>query len=209
MPNIKPISELRNYTSVLNEVTYGNRVYLTKNGYGQCVIIDMQELDELDKLNAMHKLVAKLNKAEESVREEGTISSDALELELGVQHLKKIEYSMIVRKKLNLLRQELSDKFGDYVSRKSVKKITDAVKGLVDFEKKGVLLSNMYDIDCDYRYLFVGQNYLFYRIEDKRILIVEMFNEREDFIQKLFGTGETLHENLFKYYTQCQKQVFK
>jgi len=84
MPNIKPISELRNYTSVLNEVTYGNRVYLTKNGYGQCVIIDMQELDELDKLNAMHKLVAKLNKAEESVREEGTISSDALELELGV-----------------------------------------------------------------------------------------------------------------------------
>lgn len=119
--------------------------------------------------------------------------------------MKKIEYSMIVRKKLNLLRQELSDKFGDYVSRKSVKKITDAVKGLVDFEKKGVLLSNMYDIDCDYRYLFVGQNYLFYRIEDKRILIVEMFNEREDFIQKLFGTGETLHENLFKYYTQCQK----
>lgn len=84
MPNIKPISELRNYTSVLNEVTYGNRVYLTKNGYGQCVIIDMQELDELDELNAMHKLVAKLNKAEESIREEGTISSDALELELGV-----------------------------------------------------------------------------------------------------------------------------
>ena len=27
MPNIKPISDLRNYTSVLKEVKYGERVY--------------------------------------------------------------------------------------------------------------------------------------------------------------------------------------
>ena len=45
MPNIKPISDLRNYTAVLNEVAYGNRVYLTRNGHGQCAIIDMKELD--------------------------------------------------------------------------------------------------------------------------------------------------------------------
>ena len=44
MPNIRPISDLRNYTSVLNEVSYGNRVYLTRNGYGQCVIIDIKDL---------------------------------------------------------------------------------------------------------------------------------------------------------------------
>ena len=42
MPNIKPISDLRNYTTVINEVTYGNRVYLTRNGHGQCAIIDME-----------------------------------------------------------------------------------------------------------------------------------------------------------------------
>ena len=36
MPNIKPISELRNYTSVLKEVKYGERVYLTRNGVGEC-----------------------------------------------------------------------------------------------------------------------------------------------------------------------------
>ena len=47
MPNIKPISDLRNYTAVINEVAYGNRVYLTRNGHGQCAIIDMKELDEL------------------------------------------------------------------------------------------------------------------------------------------------------------------
>ena len=84
MPNIKPISDLRNYTAVINEVTYGNRVYLTRNGHGQCVIIDMKELDELDKIKALHELKDKLEKAEESIREHGTISADALEAELGV-----------------------------------------------------------------------------------------------------------------------------
>lgn len=84
MPNIKPISDLRNYTAVLNEVTYGNRVYLTRNGHGQCAIIDMKELDELDKMKALNKLMSKLNEAENSIREHGTISADDLEAELGV-----------------------------------------------------------------------------------------------------------------------------
>lgn len=35
MPNIKPISDLRNYTEVLKEVDTTNRVYLTRNGYGE------------------------------------------------------------------------------------------------------------------------------------------------------------------------------
>ncbi len=84
MPNIKPISDLRNYTAVVNEVTYGNRVYLTRNGHGQCAIIDMRELDELDKMKALNTLMYKLNEAERSIREQGTISSEELEAELGV-----------------------------------------------------------------------------------------------------------------------------
>lgn len=83
MPNIKPISDLRNYTRVLSDVTYGNRVYLTRNGHGQCAIIDMQELDELDKQKALNKFISKLNDAEISIRNEGTISADDIEAELG------------------------------------------------------------------------------------------------------------------------------
>ena len=84
MPNIKPISELKNYTSILNEVSYGNRIYLTKNGHGQCALVDMKELDELDKQKALLQLLTKLNEAKTSVRDEGTISADDLEKELGL-----------------------------------------------------------------------------------------------------------------------------
>lgn len=49
-----------------------------------CAIIDMKELDELDKQKALYQLMSKLNEAEISIREEGTISADDLEKELGV-----------------------------------------------------------------------------------------------------------------------------
>lgn len=82
MPNIKPLSDLRNYTAVVNEVSYGNRVYLTRNGHGSYAIIDMKELDELDKQKALNELLLKLQDAEKSVTIEGTISADELEAEL-------------------------------------------------------------------------------------------------------------------------------
>jgi len=84
MPCIKPISELKNYTAIVNQVSYGNRIYLTRNGHGQCALIDMKELDELDKQRALLSLMSKLNEAKISVREEGTISAEDLEKELGL-----------------------------------------------------------------------------------------------------------------------------
>ena len=84
MPNIKPISDLKNYTAVVSEVKYGSRVYLTKNCHGNITMIDMQELDEIEKELAIYKFKYEMAVAEKSIREEGTISADDLEAELGV-----------------------------------------------------------------------------------------------------------------------------
>ena len=78
MPNIKPISDLRNYTSVLKEVKYGERVYLTRNGVGECAIINMKELDELDKMVALRGLM------KARADREGWIDADEAERILGV-----------------------------------------------------------------------------------------------------------------------------
>lgn len=84
MPIIKPVSDLRNYTSVVNEVGYGSRVYLTKNGHGNITMIDMQELDDIEKELALYKFKYEMAVAENSIKTEGTISADELEAELGV-----------------------------------------------------------------------------------------------------------------------------
>lgn len=84
MPNIKPISDLRNYTEVLKEVDSSNRVYLTRNGHGEYGILTMKEIDELDRMKAASTLFAKLQRAENRAQKEGWIDSDDLEKELGV-----------------------------------------------------------------------------------------------------------------------------
>lgn len=42
MPNIKPISDLRNYTAVLDMVAIGSPVYFTKNARGCFIIMDIK-----------------------------------------------------------------------------------------------------------------------------------------------------------------------
>lgn len=84
MPNIKPISDLRNYTDVLKEVDLSNRVYLTRNGHGEYVILTMDEVDELDRIKAAYLLLSKLQSAEKKADKEGWVDADALEKELGV-----------------------------------------------------------------------------------------------------------------------------
>ena len=47
MPNIKPISDLRNYSDVLHDVAVGAPVFLTKNGRGRYAILDMQDFEKI------------------------------------------------------------------------------------------------------------------------------------------------------------------
>jgi prevent-host-death family protein len=81
MPNIKPVSDLRNYTEVLNEVTENSPVYLTRNGRGEYAIVTIKDLD---KLKATIRLLAKLEEGEKSAREKGWISADDVEAILGI-----------------------------------------------------------------------------------------------------------------------------
>lgn len=79
MPNIKSISDLKNYTEVLKEVDETSRVYLTRNGHGEYGILTMAEIDELDRYRAAYTLFSKLQKAEERASKEGCIEADDLE----------------------------------------------------------------------------------------------------------------------------------
>lgn len=73
MPNIKPVSDLRNYTDVLKEVQQDSPVFLTKNGRGCYAIMDMREYE---RLQAQVKLVNELNKGRRSGEEEGWLTAE-------------------------------------------------------------------------------------------------------------------------------------
>lgn len=83
MPNIKPISDLRNYTDVLREVDTESRVYLTRNGRGEYGILRMEEIDELDRYRAAYTLFTKLKHSEERAAREGWVDEDELDQLIG------------------------------------------------------------------------------------------------------------------------------
>lgn len=81
MPNIKPVSDLRNYTEVLRDIAVGEPVFLTKNGRGRYAIVDMEEYE---KTQAVLKLMGELAKGERSGNEKGWLEIDQVEKELGI-----------------------------------------------------------------------------------------------------------------------------
>ena len=81
MPNIKPVSDLRNYNTVLGEVAYENPVYLTRNGRGDYAIVNMREYDELKSLK---KLFSELEAGEASARNDGWLSLEESRKKLGL-----------------------------------------------------------------------------------------------------------------------------
>lgn len=81
MPNIKPVSDLRNYTEVLRDIAVGEPVFLTKNGRGRYAIVDMEEYE---KTQAVMKLMGELSKGEKSAQVKGWTDLAEVEKLLGV-----------------------------------------------------------------------------------------------------------------------------
>ena len=81
MPNIKPVSDLRNYNEVLQDINIGQPVFLTKNGRGRYAILDIREYE---KTQATLKLMGELSKGEKSGREHGWLTADEVEASLGL-----------------------------------------------------------------------------------------------------------------------------
>ncbi len=81
MPNIKPISDLRNYSEVLHDVDIGSPVFLTKNGRGKYAILDIQDFE---KTQAKLLLLSELSKGRKSGEEKGWLTLEEVEKKLGI-----------------------------------------------------------------------------------------------------------------------------
>lgn len=82
MPNIKPVSDLRNYGEVLRDVAVGSPVFLTKNGHGRYAVLDIEEYKEYEKMLAWRKLKTELDEGRRSGEENGWLSSGEVKTQL-------------------------------------------------------------------------------------------------------------------------------
>ena len=73
MPCIKPVSDLRNYNEILQNVAEDSPVFLTRNGRGCYAVLTMHDYE---KMSSELKLLSVLRAGEESAKKGGWISSE-------------------------------------------------------------------------------------------------------------------------------------
>jgi addiction module RelE/StbE family toxin len=76
-------------------------------------------------------------------------------------------------------------------AEKAVHQILDKAEQLVDFPRKGALLSSIANMVDDYRYLISGNYLLFYRVEGNDVYIDRVLYARRDYMHILFGSEKS------------------
>ncbi len=108
--------------------------------------------------------------------------------------MKKIDISPLALSDLQIIRQGITMEFGGSVSNKAIKKLMSSIRQLEFFPDSGLDVTSRFGIDCDYRCLITGKNYVFYRIEGESIHVIRVLDERQDFMNILFGIKTTSQE---------------
>ncbi len=109
--------------------------------------------------------------------------------------MKKLIYSQDYREKIIQLKNDLDLKYGPAIRKKVLSQINHHIQLLRTHNYLGLSLREMYGIDCDFYYLHVSKNFVFYEIEEISINILNIYHEREDYIIKFLGSISQFHEN--------------
>ncbi len=80
--------------------------------------------------------------------------------------------------------------------QEKVNKIVSSIRGLADNPKKGASVERLLGISNPYYFLHVERHYVFYKLGDSHVYVNEIFNEREDFLYKLFGIKLRTQESI-------------
>ncbi len=101
--------------------------------------------------------------------------------------IKKIEYTNKAIKDLQDIKEYISTELYNPVS---AQRIVDAIVYKIDVLSEqpeiGAPLSSRIREKTDYRYLVCGNYNIFYRIEDKTVVIIRVLNAKRDFMALLF-----------------------
>ena len=184
MPNIKPISDLRNYTEVLHDVAVGAPVFLTKNGRGRYAIVDMQDYE---RTQATLRLMNELAKGRKSGEEKGWLTLEAVE-NISESQMNNLHLSDEAQADLAGIKSYIAKNLENpSAAISTVRNITKDIRRLREHSLIGASLSSIADVESDYRFLVTGSYLTFYRVLDNDVYVDRVLYGRRDYLRILFG----------------------
>ena len=107
----------------------------------------------------------------------------------------KIEYSPTALEDLQHINDYVVSNWGEGVAKKVLTKITSDIRNLEQYPFLGVDLGKIVDVSTEYRYIFAEKNYVFYRLEVDKIRVIRVLNEKQNYMQALFGISAEFEED--------------
>lgn len=176
--NIKPISDLRNYNTVLKDCQADSPVFLTKNGRGRYVIMDAEQYDSI---MAEMRLMSKIVKAEQRIENgESYLEMSELKKKLGMWGIMKLKINPQVYDDLVDIKASIAEDSPEQAV-KVVAKILSDMERLVDFPESGNKLSNKIRFEVKYRYIITYSYALVYYVEDDSVIVTTVLHLARDF----------------------------
>ena len=108
----------------------------------------------------------------------------------------KLKYSPNARDKLSELKRQITGMYGQETAIKVISRITGGIRSLQDQPRKGVPVEALLGVPTPYRCLHTGRNYVFYRLENDTVYVTDIYDERENFLWKLFRIPLRTQESL-------------
>lgn len=108
----------------------------------------------------------------------------------------KLKYSPDASDKLRELNKQIISSNGKTAANKIVSKIMGDIRGLRDNPEKDPSVEALLGIPTSYRVLHVEHNYAFYRVENDTVFVTDIYNEREDFMWKMFRVNLRTQESI-------------
>lgn len=101
----------------------------------------------------------------------------------------KLKYSPDAGDRLRELRKQIATSYGTQTATRIISKITSDIRGLQDNPNQGSSVEAILGIPTLYRFLHVEHNYVFYKVEGDTVFVTDIYNEREDFMARMFGVN--------------------
>ena len=106
----------------------------------------------------------------------------------------KLIYTPKALDDLRGIKTYVAKQFGEGKAKACAKELISAAKQLEMFPGEGSRLEDLIEYSTDYHYLVVKPNYVFYRVEGDTVRVIRILNEKQDFLQILFGISSISEE---------------
>ena len=110
-------------------------------------------------------------------------------------------YEREVQFKIASLKDELIEKQGEQKGLQTISDIVSSLDNLSIYPYIGKSIRDNYQVDCpeNWYIIYIKKNYFVFSITKADVIVLKMYNEKQDFIHELFGI-ETRSSDSIEYW---------